>query len=103
MRLEQGRVPNLLGLSTQPTNNIFDDDINSIALHKNGVVGCFRSVFVQSPESLVDYQNIVLPNGIPVGVRTFYDVQSGKLAQTAEVMAGFAIANSDAIAVSSAS
>jgi len=101
--LESGRVPNLLGMATQPTNGTFDDDINSVALHKTGVVGAFRSVFVQSPESLVDYQNIVLPNGIPVGVRTFYDVQSGKLAQTAEVMAGFAIANSDAIAVSSAS
>jgi hypothetical protein len=101
--LESGRVPNLLGMATQPTNGTFDDDINSIALHKTGVVGAFRSVFVQSPESLVDYQSIVLPNGIPVGVRTFYDVQSGKLAQSIEVMAGFAIANSDAIAVSSAS
>ena len=101
--LTDGKVPNLLGLATQPTNGTFDDDINSIALHKSGVVGCFRSVVVQSPESLVDYQSIVLPNGVPVGVRTFYDVASGKLAQTAEVMAGFAVANSDAIAISAAS
>ena len=80
----------------------FDDDINAIALHKSGIVAAFRNVPVQAPSSLIDLQRVDLPNGIPVQLRTFSDVKSGKLVQVAETMAGFEVANGDAIETASA-
>jgi hypothetical protein len=95
--LESGKLPQVLGLNVYPINATFDDDLNAIALHKTGMVAAFRNVPVQAPESLIDLQRIQLPNGIPVQLRTFSDVKSGKLVQVAETMAGFAVSNSDAI------